>query len=101
VFVSITRTKTDDDAVELATIVGEEMERWLRDMEGFRGFMLVSRPGESLGLAFWESREIAERLEPVRAQFRERMLSIAGVEIEAVDGYEVAYTRLGAGFDGL
>lgn len=44
--------------------VGEEMERWLRGLEGFEGFRLLTRPGETLGVAFWASREVAQRRTP-------------------------------------
>jgi hypothetical protein len=98
VYVSITRTDTSELPVDTATIVGEEMERWLRDMEGFEGLMLLARPGETLGLAFWASEEIAQRHAATRAEFRERMISIAGARIESVEGYDVAFSRLGPGF---
>lgn len=70
------------------------MERWLVDLEGFRGFMMLTQPGKAVGLVFWESREIAERHSAVRAQFRERMLAIAGVTIESVEGYDVVFSHL-------
>lgn len=66
--------------------VGEEMERWLRGLEGFEGFRLLTRPGETLGVAFWASREVAQRQDAVRTEFRERMLSIVGVTIQSVEG---------------
>jgi hypothetical protein len=100
VYVSITKTDTGELPVDTAAIVGEEMERWLRDMEGFEGLMLLARPGETLGLAFWASEEVAQRHAETRAAFRERMLSIAGARIVSVEGYEVAFSRLGPGFAG-
>ncbi len=97
-YVSITRTDTSDLPDDTAAIVGEEMERWLRDMEGFEGLLLLSRPGETLGMAFWANEEIAQRHSDARAAFRERMISIAGARIEGVVGYEVTFSRLGPGF---
>jgi hypothetical protein len=94
VFVSITRCDTRDSPAEDGPIVGEEMDSWLRELEGYRGLMLITRPGEALGLAFWESEELAERHGALRAEFRERMLTIAGVTIESVDGYGVSYSRV-------
>ncbi|MGZ8637003.1 MAG: hypothetical protein ACXWZ1_07390 [Gaiellaceae bacterium] len=96
-FVSVTRTDTAGQNAETAALVGEEMERWLRDLDGFEGFLLLTRPGESIGLVFWASEAVAERQSAVRAEFRDRMLSIAGARIESVDGYEVAFSRLGRG----
>ena len=94
-YVSLTSADIGDEPFENAAIVAEEMDRWLGELEGYQGFMMISRPGRAIGLVFWESEEVAERYAASRAQFRERMLSIADVEIEAVEGYEVVYSRLG------
>jgi hypothetical protein len=98
-FVSLTSADIGDEPLENAAIVAEEMERWLGELEGYRGFMMLSRPGRALGLVFWETQEVAERYAVSRSQFRERMLSIAGVTIENVEGYEVVYSRLGSSFE--
>jgi hypothetical protein len=95
VYVTVTTTTTAGEPVANATMVAEEMERWLRDLEGFEGFVLLAREGKALGLAFWKSAEVAQRYNVIRSQFRERMLSIAGVEIEDVVDYEVAFARFG------
>jgi hypothetical protein len=97
VFVSITTTDTAGTPEEEASIVGEEMDGWLRGIEGYRGLVLLAQPGVTLGLAFWDSREAAERHASMRAEFRERMLTIAGARIERVDGYDVTFSRV----DGL
>jgi hypothetical protein len=97
VHVSLTSVKTSDEPIETATIVGEEMLPWLQQIDGFRGFLLLSREGRTLGLTFWESREVAERHRPARMEFLQRMLATAGVEIEEVVDYEVAFAQLPAG----
>jgi hypothetical protein len=94
VFVSITRTDTTGTAAEDTTIVGEEMDGWLRGLEGYRGLVLLSRPGETLGLAYWESREAAERQSSLRAEFRERMIGLAGGRVLGVEGYEITFSRV-------
>ena len=81
--------------MENATVVAEEMYRWLRETEGFEGLLFLSREGTTLGLTFWESREIAERHQASRMQFRDRMLSAAGVELGETVDYEVTFARLG------
>ena len=93
-YVSVTTTDTTGTQEQEALMVGEEMDSWLRGLEGFRGLMLLSAPGVTLGLAFWESEEAARRHEELRAEFRERMLTIAGARIERVDGYDVAFARV-------
>jgi len=95
VYVAITTANTGDQPIENATVVAEEMYRWLRETEGFEGLLFLSREGTTLGLTFWESREIAERHEASRMQFRDRMLSAAGVEIGETVDYEVTFERLG------
>ena len=94
VYVALTTASTGDQPMENATVVAEEMYRWLRETEGFEGLLFLSREGTTLGLTFWESREVAERHQASRMQFRDRMLSAAGVEGETVD-YEVTFARLG------
>ena len=93
-FVSLTRVKTSDQPVGNATIVAEEMVRWLREIEGFHGMLMLSREGTTLGLTFWESREIAERHRVPRMQFVERMTAVAGVEIEEILDYDVTFAEL-------
>ena len=93
--VSLTRVSTGDEPIENATIVAEEMQRWLRDIDGFAGFLMLSREGTTLGLTFWESREVAERHRAVRTEFLNRMLSVANVQVEEIVEYELAFAELG------
>lgn len=93
--VTLTRVSTGDQPIETATIVAEEMHRWLRDLEGFKGFLMLSQEGTTLGLSFWESTEAAERHSTPRAQFRERMSSVVDVQIEEVVDYQVTFAHLG------
>ena len=86
--VTLTRVSTGDQPISIATIVGEEMHRWLRDLEGFEGFLLISREGTTIGLTFWASSEIAERYRASREEFRNRMTAVAGVQVEEVVEYE-------------
>jgi hypothetical protein len=95
VFVSLTRVTTSDQPPENATIVAEEMERWLRDIEGFEGFLMLAREGSSVGLAFWETREAAERQRALRMEFIQRVTAVASVEIEETVEYDVMFARLG------
>jgi len=92
----LTRVKTGDQPIANATIVAEEMQRWLRDIEGFAGLLMLSREGTTVGATFWESREVAEQHRVVRMQFVERMASVAGVEIEETSDFEVTFAQLGS-----
>jgi hypothetical protein len=95
-FVTCTRVSTSDQPIENATIVAQEMMTWLRDIEGFEGFLMLSREGTTVGMSFWESREAAERHRVVRMQFIERISSVAGVEIEEMVDYELTFAELGS-----
>lgn len=94
--VTLTRADTGDQPISTATIVGEEMHRWLCELEGFVGFLVFSREGESIGLTFWQSREIAERYRASRDEFRDRIFAVAGVKIEEVVDYELTFAELQA-----
>ena len=94
--VTLTRVTTGDQPIATATIVGEEMLRWLRDLEGFVGSMMLSREGTTLSLSFWESAEVAERHSAVRTEFRERIVAVAGVEFQEVEEFELTFAHLGA-----
>jgi hypothetical protein len=96
VHVSVTRVSTGDQPIANATVVAEEMLRWLRDIEGFEGMLMLSRPGSTLGVTFWKCRELAERHLRARMEFLERMTSVANVEVEEVLDYEVTFASLGA-----
>ena len=95
-YVTLTRVSTSDQPIENATIVAEEMVTWLREIDGFEGFLMLSREGTTLGLTFWKSREIAEHHRVARGEFLERMTSVAGVQVEEVVDYEVTYADLQA-----
>ena len=95
VYVSFTRVNTTDQPIENAAIVAEEMVRWLRETEGFDGFLMLSREGTAVGLTFWESREVADRHRVARMEFLHRMTSVAGVEVEERTDFEVVFAELG------
>jgi hypothetical protein len=95
VYVSLTRVDTSESPFEDATAVAEEMERWLREIDGFEGMLVLSQEGTSLGLTFWESRDVAERHRVARREFLERMTSVAAVRVEDVLEYEVDFAALG------
>ena len=94
--VTIVRVSTGNQDIGNATIVGEEMLRWLRDLDGFVGSMMLSRAGTTLSLSFWESAEVAERHRAVRSEFRQRITDIVGVQLVDVEEFEVTFAHLGA-----
>jgi hypothetical protein len=99
-YVSMTTVATGDEPIENAAIVAEEMLGWLRDVEGFEGLMMLSKEGTTVGLSFWETREVAERLRPLRLQFLERITAVAAVEIQKIEGFDVVVNRPAPGAPG-
>jgi hypothetical protein len=95
VFVSVTTVDSGGRSVDEVTVVGEEMEGWLREVEGFEGLVILFREGTTLGITFWESQEAAERARPLRLQFLERMTAMIEVTVRQIDEYEVAHASLG------
>lgn len=93
---TIVRVGTGEQDIATATIVGDEMLRWLRDLDGFVGLMMLSRAGTTLSMTIWESTEIAERHQAVRQEFRERISAVAQVEIETVEEFEVTFAHVAA-----
>ena len=93
-YVTMNRVKTSSEPVEGAGIVGEGIEEWLREVEGFEGMLMLSREGISVGLTFWESREIADRYRQLRMQFLDKVLSVAGVELEESIDFDVTFAQL-------
>ena len=89
----MTTASTGDEPGENATMVGEEMTGWLHGVEGFAGMLMLYKPGTTIGLTFWENREVAERAAPLRMQFLERIASVAAVEIDRVETFDVAVAR--------
>jgi heme-degrading monooxygenase HmoA len=95
VYAAITRATraTGGNMAEEAVMVGETMVTWLRDVEGFEGFLMLTDEdsGAVQVIALWESREIAEHHRAARARLRERISATAGVELGETVGFDVPY----------
>ena len=80
-------------------MVGEEMLRWLRDIEGFNGLMMLSNEASAttLALTFWKDREVADRHLVARMEFRDRVTATVNVTVEETVGYDVSFIHLGGG----
>jgi hypothetical protein len=96
VHVTIVRANSGDQPISTASIVGEEMLRWLRDLDGFVGLLMLSRHGTTLAVTVWESAEVAELHQSVRAEFRERISAVANVQVEGVEEFEVTFAHVAA-----
>ena len=85
--------------VAVATMAGETMVEWLRDVEGFEGLLMLSNAetGTTHVISFWTDAEIAERSRTAREQLRDRITATVSVEVQETQPYEVAFAAL----DGL
>ncbi len=91
-----TQAVTDEqDPIGVAAIAGEEMARWLRELEGFRGLLMLTSPETATTqvLSFWESREIAESHRASRLRLRDRVTETVSVEVLDTQSYEVAFAE--------
>ena len=98
VHVTVTKTRTSpDEPIEVATIAGEEMLPWLRQIDGFEGLLMLDNrdDGTTLVISFWTSREVADEHRVARAEFRDKITSAVGVRVEEVTDYEIAFADLG------
>jgi hypothetical protein len=98
VYVSVTRTKASpEQPPELATIAGEEMLPWLRQIDGFEGLLLLTSEElqTTMSLVFWRDRDVAEQHRAARAAFRERVAAALDVTVEETAGYELSFVELG------
>ena len=96
-YVTVTRTKDFlGQPIEIATIAGEEMLRWLRPIDGFEGLLMLSNEadGTTLVLSFWESREVAEEHLEARMRLRDRVTATVNVEVQETTNYEVTFAEL-------
>ena len=88
--------------VAVATMAGETMVEWLRDLEGFEGLLMLSNDetGVTHVISFWESEEVAERSRVARLRLRDRITSTVSVEVQETEGYQVSFADLGSLLDG-
>lgn len=96
--VTVTRTQgSPDQPLEVATIVGEEMLPWLREIDGFDGLLMLSdeEAGATLVITFWANRDVAERHRAARMEFRDRVTAAVNVDVEETRDYEVSFAHVG------
>ena len=85
-----------DDMAEIAVMVGETLAAWLREVEGFRGLLMMTdeATGTVQAIALWVDEETAERHRVARARLRERVSATVEVELQETVGWNVPYTFL-------
>lgn len=91
-FANVTEVRgrvADFDAT--AAMAGESLLSWLRQFEGYKGFIVLSdeEGGAARFMTFWEDRHALEKSAHGRAQVREQLAKTAGVDIESARAYSV------------
>jgi heme-degrading monooxygenase HmoA len=97
-YVSVTRTRGPlEQVLEVATLVGEEMAPWLRQIDGFEGLLMLTNEEDAttLTITFWEDRDVAERHRSSRMRFRDRVTAAVHVSVEETSDYELTFAELG------
>jgi hypothetical protein len=97
VYAVLTTTKGDtEDMLATGTVVGEALHSWLSEIGGFVGMVMAcnEETGTTQLLTLWESREVADRHEHARLQFRDRITATVDVEVQETLGYEVVVAEL-------
>ena len=77
-------------------MAGEEMHRWLEQIDGFEGLLMLSNEedGTTLVLTFWQSAEVAKEHQEARGSLRERVTATVNVEVQGTSDYEVTFAHL-------
>jgi hypothetical protein len=83
-----------------AGMAGESLVSWLRQFDGYKGFIVLSdeESGTARFMTFWADRHALEKSAHGRAQVRDQLAKTAGVDIESARAYTVVIVD---GFEGL
>ena len=98
-YATLTTTKgTTEDMLETGAIVGEALHSWLGAIEGSEGMALMcnEETGVTHLLSLWASREVAEKHQHARRQFRDRITATVDAEVQETLGYDIAFAQLPA-----
>jgi heme-degrading monooxygenase HmoA len=87
------------DMVAIAAIAGEEMARWLKELDGFVGLIVLSsrETGTTQVVSFWESSEVAESHRASRQRLRDKVIATVDVEVQETTSYEVSFVEFPGG----
>ena len=87
----VTVNGAQQDFDDIATMAGESLLPWIRQFEGYKGFMVIAdaESGAAHFMTLWDSKEALERSAHSRAQVREQLAKTAGAEIASAGAYRV------------
>jgi heme-degrading monooxygenase HmoA len=81
---------------DVAQIVREVVFPGIRDLPGFRGYVVLGNPetGKALGVTLWESEEARSSSEARARQIRPQVEAATGGTMEAIERYDVLLFEL-------
>jgi heme-degrading monooxygenase HmoA len=74
----------------------EQILPWARDVTGFRGYVVLldREGGRAMAMSLWESEEAMLAFEESGQRFRGMVAETSGMELGAIESYEVAMLEL-------
>jgi hypothetical protein len=81
------------DMAETARLVGETMEPWMREFDGYEGLLILTDQESGLArmITFWSDWDAVERSRHGRLKMRDELSVTMGVRVEGTEPYEVAF----------
>ena len=79
------------ELAEIARMAGEAIEGWLREVEGYRGLVMLAdeESKTSRVITLWESRQAEERSRSTRTSMREQIAGAVGLDVVEYRVWEV------------
>lgn len=76
---------------DVGRMTGEAMEAWLRDLDGYRGLILLTdEPGQQAHvITLWDTREAEQASRVVRAAIRDKLAATVGMEVTGMEPFDV------------
>jgi hypothetical protein len=80
-----------EDFDDIAAMAGESLLPWIRQFEGYRGFMVLANAESGVAhfMTLWDSIEAVERSAQSRKEVREQLAKTAGAEIASAGTFSI------------
>jgi len=92
VYARVTTFEGSPEDIEAGVrVYREDVIPWLRDAEGFRGWIVLldREAGRSIGLTFWTTEEAARDRDESGAALRDEVAEAVGASMQSLELYEV------------
>jgi hypothetical protein len=90
----VTVNGTMDDFDEIAAMAGESLLPWIRQFEGYKGFLVLvnAESGVAHFMTLWDSLDAVEKSAHSRKQVREQLAKTAGAQIASAGTFSILLT---------